>query len=59
MPENEFFKKKGPFPLSEIAKAIGCDINLKKNEVLKIQILILHFLKSKINYLLKSLKNLQ
>jgi len=37
MPENEFFKKKGPFPLSEIAKAIGCDINLKKNEDLQIE----------------------
>ena len=37
MPENEFFKKKGPFPLSEIAKAIGCDINLKKNDDLQIE----------------------
>ena len=27
MPENQFFEKKGPFPLGEIAKIIGCSGN--------------------------------
>ena len=37
MPENEFFKKKGPFPLNEIAKAIGCTSNFEKNDDLQIK----------------------
>ena len=33
MSENQFFEKKGPFPLSEIIKTIGCggDLSLKDN----------------------------
>ena len=30
MSENLFFEKKGPFPLQEIAKVIGCNINFSK-----------------------------
>jgi len=30
MAKNEFFEKKGPFPLFEIAKALGCKIDLSK-----------------------------
>ena len=25
---NQFFEKKGPFPLKEITRIIGCDINI-------------------------------
>ena len=33
MSENQFFEKKGPFPLSEIIKTIGCgeDLSQKNN----------------------------
>ena len=31
MPENQFFERKGPFPLSEIIKAIGCNGDFSKN----------------------------
>tara|TARA_B100000959_G_scaffold110287_1_gene116347 strand:+ start:282 stop:1277 length:996 start_codon:yes stop_codon:yes gene_type:complete len=33
MPNNQFFEKKGPFPLKEIAKVLGCinDVNIDDN----------------------------
>ncbi len=36
MSENQFFEKKGPFPLSEIAKIIGCKGELSENKKLKV-----------------------
>ena len=30
MPENQFFERKGPFPLGEIVKVIGCSGNFSK-----------------------------
>tara|TARA_B110000438_G_scaffold297405_1_gene343745 strand:+ start:29 stop:1030 length:1002 start_codon:yes stop_codon:yes gene_type:complete len=37
MSEKEFFKKKGPFPLGEIVKAIGCNNKLINKNNLQIQ----------------------
>lgn len=31
MSENQFFEKKGPFPLKEIIKTIGCTVNFSQN----------------------------
>ena len=31
MSENQFFEKKGPFPLGDIAKAIGCTVDISKD----------------------------
>lgn len=36
MVENHFFKKKGPFPLKEIAKIISCVDNISKSKNIKI-----------------------
>ena len=36
MSENQFFEKKGPFPLREIVKAIGCNGNFSLKEDFKI-----------------------
>ena len=36
MSENQFFERKGPFPLSEIAKVIDCNGYLSKNDNFKI-----------------------
>jgi len=36
MSTNQFFEKKGPFPLKEIAKNIGCKINFSEGNNLKI-----------------------
>ena len=36
MSENQFFEKKGPFPLSEIAKVIGCTGDFSKDKNFKI-----------------------
>jgi len=36
MPENQFFEKKGPFPLSEITKIIGCSGDYSKESNFKI-----------------------
>ena len=38
MSENQFFEKKGPFPLKEIIKTIGC------NEVIFIKKMILKYM---------------
>ncbi|RZO48346.1 MAG: UDP-3-O-(3-hydroxymyristoyl)glucosamine N-acyltransferase [Candidatus Pelagibacterales bacterium] len=37
MTENEFFERKGPFPLSEIIKIIGCNNNLSTKTNFKIR----------------------
>ena len=36
MSKNQFFEKKGPFPLNEITKIINCEKNISKNDNLKI-----------------------
>ena len=36
MSENQFFERRGPFPLSEIIKAIGCNGDFSKNNNFKI-----------------------
>ena len=36
MPNTQFFEKKGPFQLKDIAKSIGCINDLSKNENFKI-----------------------
>ena len=36
MSENQFFERKGPFPLNEIIKVIGCNGYLSKNDNFKI-----------------------
>ena len=36
MSENHFFERKGPFPLSEIVKVIGCTGDFSKNNNFKI-----------------------
>ncbi len=33
MPKNQFYEKKGPFPLIDIAKAIGCELSLNKKNI--------------------------
>ena len=47
MPNTQFFEKKGPFQLKDIAKSIGCINDLSKNENFKI-------MTSKRNYLAKN-----
>ena len=37
MPENQFFERKGPFPLSEIIKVIGCSGNFSPENNFKIR----------------------
>ena len=37
MPENQFFERKGPFPLGEIIKVIGCSGNFSKESNFKIR----------------------
>ena len=37
MPENQFFEKKGPFPLKEIIKTIGCNEDFSKESSIKIR----------------------
>ena len=36
MPQNQFFEKKGPFPLKEIIKTIGCNGDFSKESNAKI-----------------------
>ena len=37
MSENQFFERKGPFPLGEIIKVIGCSGNFSKESNFKIR----------------------
>ena len=37
MPENQFFERKGPFPLGEIIKVIGCSGNFSQKNNFKIR----------------------
>ena len=37
MSDNQFFKKKGPFPLKEIIKEIGCSGDFTKNDSFEIK----------------------
>jgi len=36
MPNNQFFEKKGPFPLKDIAKVLGCNNDMKVDDNFKI-----------------------